>query len=388
MGNTILFFESRDLCYESNRYFVECMAEAFEQLGYPVEICDLSIELEERLEGILKRRGQFLAAFDFNSLLPRMEMEDGTPYITALGVPFFNYLVDHPLYHHVGIKRSFPGYSILCIDVCHRRYIKEYYPHIKQVFFLPLGGMRADIKRQRPKRLELLFLGSYESEKELYREITDCSGAHRQELFALVEQMDADRELTQEEALFRFLKEKGEEVGREAFAKKMNADYLADKYLRNLRRREAVEAAASAGVPFTILGEGWERLPDLGGHVTVRPGVGFAASLQIMASARMLLNVTPGFCGGLHDRVYSAMQNRAVCLTENSRFARERLRDGTDAVLYDSKNLHTLTEKIADLYAHPEQTERIAECAFLKSCAQDTWKKRVEQLTAVWPPAL
>ena len=35
MGDTILLFESRDLCYESNRYFMECMADAFEQAGYP-----------------------------------------------------------------------------------------------------------------------------------------------------------------------------------------------------------------------------------------------------------------------------------------------------------------------------------------------------------------
>ena len=40
MKDTVLLFESRDLCYESNRYFIKCLKQAFESLGYPVEVCD------------------------------------------------------------------------------------------------------------------------------------------------------------------------------------------------------------------------------------------------------------------------------------------------------------------------------------------------------------
>lgn len=382
MGNTVLLLESRDLCYESNRYFVECMAEAFENLGYPVETCDLSVQLEERLEGILERREQFCAAIDFNSLLPRIETEDGTPYITALGVPFFNYLVDHPLYHHVGLKKGFPGYSVICIDICHKKYIEEYYPQIEQVFYLPLGAMKADGERSLgQKRLELLFLGTYEDERALYLELDDYKKEQRQEILALIEMMDAEHELTQEEALKRYYREKGETVSRELFVQRMNADYLADKYLRNVSRRRAVTAAAAAGVPFTVIGHGWEQIGStLGKHVAVRPGIGFAAAVQMIADARMLLNVTPGFCGGLHDRVYSAMINRTACFTESSRFAKGQLEDGKDAILYDSGDLEDLTEKIAELYAHPVQVEQIAERAFQKASRQDTWQKRAEQI--------
>ena len=102
----------------------------------------------------------------------------------------------------------------------------------------------------------------------------------------------------------------------------------------------------------------------------------------MMANARMLLNVTPGFHGGLHDRVYSAMINQAVCFTEDGRFAREQLADGVDAVLYDSKDMGALTEKIRNLYEHPGRLERIAKSAYQKADRRDTWMKRVEMLTA------
>ena len=382
MGDTILLFESRDLCYESNRYFIECMAEAFEKLGYPTEIYDLSVQMEEKLEGILKRREHFLAAFDFNSLLPRLELDDGTPYLTALGLPFFNYLVDHPFYHHIGIKRSFPGFAVICIDSCHQSYIQQYYPQIAAVHVLSLGAMKADLERSLgQKRQKLLFLGTYEPEGELYDQLLDYPKEQQKEIAALIEQMDADHSLTQEAALMQYLTDKGETVSPETFVRKMNSDYLADKYLRNKRRREAVLAAAAAKVPFTVTGHGFDVLADrLGSHVTVRNGIGFAASLQMMADAAVLLNVTPGFHGGLHDRVYSAMLNRAVCLTEGSGYAKKMLIDGQEAVLYDSRELGTLTEAAARLCADTALREEIAERAFLRASRYETWEKRVERI--------
>ena len=70
MGSTVLLFESRDLCYESNRYFIECMAEAFEGQGYPVEICDLSLRMQEQLYEVLERRGGVFGGVGFYFLFP------------------------------------------------------------------------------------------------------------------------------------------------------------------------------------------------------------------------------------------------------------------------------------------------------------------------------
>ena len=94
MKDTVLLFESRDLCYESNRYFMECIADVLEEKGFFVEICDLSVRMEQKLEDILQKKERYLFAVDFNSLLPRIVLEDGTPYLDAFDVLFFNYLVE------------------------------------------------------------------------------------------------------------------------------------------------------------------------------------------------------------------------------------------------------------------------------------------------------
>lgn len=382
MEKTILLFESRDLCYESNQCFMGYLEEAFERMGYPVEVCDLSVGMEERLERILERQENYLAAFDFNSLLPRLCLEDGTPYLNAFRVPFFNYLVDHPLYHHIGLKSRFFRYAVICIDLCHKQYIENCYPHIEHVFYLPLGGTKAASERSfDQKRLELLFLGTYEPEWKLYQELEEYPKELRREVSSLIEMMQADSELTQEAALEQYLNMENEYLDREAFAKRLNGDYLADKYLRNLRRKETLFAAAEAEVPFTIVGHGWDLVKELSRpHIAIRSGIGFAASVQIMADARMLLNTTPGFHGGFHDRVYSAMMNHTLCFTEGSRFARQALSDGKDAVLYDVGRWDMLAEKIREMYEHPKEAERIANQAFLKANGRHSWLNRAEEI--------
>ncbi len=219
MEKTVLLFESRELCYESNRYFVACLKDAFESFGYPVEVCDLSERMEMKLESILERQENYLFAIDFNSLLPRLELEDGQPYLEALQIPFYDYLVDHPLYHHLGLIRIPAKHSVICIDTCHLDYIRQYYPSVTNSFCLPLGAMQAEFERSfSQKRLELLFLGTYDSEKDFYQE---------------------------------------------EFAIRLNHDYLADFYLRNKNRKETVLAAAESKIPFTIIGHGWKEVKGL-----------------------------------------------------------------------------------------------------------------------------
>ena len=40
-------------------------------------------EMEEKLETVLAGQEKYMAALDLNSLVPSMELEDGTPYLEA-----------------------------------------------------------------------------------------------------------------------------------------------------------------------------------------------------------------------------------------------------------------------------------------------------------------
>lgn len=74
----------------------------------------------------------------------------------------------------------------------------------------------------------------------------------KKEVSALIDMMDADHALTQEDALAAYLRDQGEVLTEAEFAVRLNHAYLADKYLRNLKRKKAVIAAEKSKIPFTV----------------------------------------------------------------------------------------------------------------------------------------
>lgn len=382
MSEKILLFESRDLCYESNQYFTGQLSREFEKAGYKTEICDLSFDMEEKLEDVLRRRQEFSAAFDFNSRLTRAQMEDGRPFIDELSVPFFNYLVDHPLYHHGGLRRRFKNYSVICIDECHQAYIRAHYPHIKNVFCVPLGAMEADRKRTwEEKRFEVLFMGTYVPAEEIYGEIMEYFPEKKKEVLTLIEWMEEDRELTQEEALSRYLLQTGEELSPPEFAGRLHSDYIVDRYLRFKKRRDILSGAAKSGIPLTVMGHGLEEIEALQGkNVKIYPGVGFALSSQMIADAKILLNITPGFFGGVHDRVYSARINRTVSLTEENNYTKSHFKDGKELFLYHENRPEELSGLVERILENRKETEQVVEKAYENAILGETWHCRVGEI--------
>ena len=86
----ILVFCSREICYASGNFFANQLGAALEELGFLVQVCEFTREddFDRILEPLLSNT--YRLAVDFNSLLPRMELEDGTSFIEKLGCPFFS----------------------------------------------------------------------------------------------------------------------------------------------------------------------------------------------------------------------------------------------------------------------------------------------------------
>ena len=58
------------------------------------------------------------------------------------GIPFINYIVDHPLDHIYDMKNVPKEYYVICMDREYVEFIKSYLHEVKDAFFLPLGGIQ------------------------------------------------------------------------------------------------------------------------------------------------------------------------------------------------------------------------------------------------------
>ena len=93
-----LIFEMKTVCYNSYLYFGDSLGDALKAKGHTVEYFKVD---EDALDDLEKYIGQkYDALIDFNSDLPRALMDDDSHFLDHVEAPFFDVILDHPLYHH------------------------------------------------------------------------------------------------------------------------------------------------------------------------------------------------------------------------------------------------------------------------------------------------
>lgn len=401
-SNEIILFLTKPICYASNHYFVYELKQAFDELGVAARIVDLVDEQsrEENMEALVGK--SFRAMIDFNSILPKLRLEDGSYVLDLIDAPFYDYIVDHPLYHHPVLVNQVKNFHVLCIDWEHKAYVEKYYPHIQSVGFLPLGGMEAQVQVPfQKRRYPILLTATHTPSKEVWKRRKLCSEGIQTELGWVREILQEDRTRTQQEALEILIKRLGAEITKEQFREMMNFHFLTDMYLRAWEREQVVRMIAESGYEIDIFGHAWDLFLEeysLAGkkNVHIHPAVSFAVSLELMANTKLCLNVNPRFHHGAHDRVFSAMVNGSVALTDPSAYLHKEFEAGEQLVFYDMKNIMNnqkmvhraeweknakpMEKLLAELFDSPGKLEEIAAGGQKVARKKHMWVHRAKEL--------
>lgn len=377
----ILVFASREICYMSSNFFAHQIGAAFEELGFAAEICELSKgdDLDEKLEPYIG--GKYRLILDFNSMLPRMETEDGVPYLDKLDGPFFDYILDHPLFHYNGLTSAAKNLHAIVLDAAQEQYVKQYYPGVASVHMLPLGATKALYDGEKEPECRILFPGTYDSPDSVYELVKASPEPLAGVMKALIERRLGEPLLPMEEAFRQYLTEKGTELSTEQFALFMNSMYPVDAYVRDYFRKAALDELLTEKLPVTVIGEGWEKYKGADeGSLRRERAVPFALSFERIAKAHILLNVSPIFNRGMHDRIPAGMANHTVVLTDENPWLAKRFSDGEEIAFYSLENLSTLGERAGRLLGDRAMRERIAERAYRTYETEHTWKCRAEAI--------
>ena len=215
----ILIFTSREICYNSHFFFAHQMGGAFEKMGYEVEYCEFTRESD--FDAVLHPHlgKSYKLMLDFNSLMPQLAEEDGTPVLDLIDGPFYDYILDHPLFHYNCLSAKARNFHAILLDEAQENYVKRYYPGVKSTLFMPLGATEAITKEKRGQVSDcILFIGSYDSEEKLYDMIELASEPIKTLSKKVLERRLYEPLVTMEEILHEVLKEKGMELNDARFA--------------------------------------------------------------------------------------------------------------------------------------------------------------------------
>lgn len=377
----ILIFSSREICYLSGNFFANQIGGAFEELGFPVEVCELAKEdsLDEKLEVFMGKKYKLI--LDFNSLLPRMEMEDGSAYLDHLKGPFFDYILDHPLFHYNGLMTKAENMHVIVLDEAQRTYIERYHRNVKRVYMLPLGATEAFCQTEKQKPDSILFLGTYERPDKVYELVRESPEPMKHVMKSLIDRRLADPLLPMEEAYRQYLAEHEWELADREFVLFMNAMYPVDAFIRDYFRKAALDELIAENIPVKAVGEGWEKYQrDDNAFFKREKSVLFQRSFDRIAREQILLNVSPIFNRGLHDRVLAGMANRTAVLTDGNPYLEAHFCHGENICLYSLASLHTLSDLAGELMENRFLREKIQNQGLEEFRRKHTWEHRARQI--------
>ena len=138
---------------------------------------------------------------------------------------------------------------------------------------------------------------------------------------------------------------------------------------------------ASAGVHVDVYyGEEWKEIegkyPD---YITVHEKIAPEECLKLMHNSKITLNIQPWFKYGSHERIYNAMLNGSVCVTDTSEYLQKHFKHGRDIIFYELNDLDGLVKSVKMLLENPYYAKGIIENQ-KKAAADSIWQNRIHNI--------
>lgn len=155
---------------------------------------------------------------------------------------------------------------------------------------------------------------------------------------------------------------------------------LIDIQCVTLQRQEAIKGLKDLNLhvvgQFTE-GEGGLDLSK----ATTYGELNFSRVIELMRRSKIVLNVTPKFPDGSHERIWYGMANGAVILTSYSNFLAETFVDG-ESIIFLPTDMSGLKDHVSGLLEDHHKLDGIAAAAMDAYRGAHTWRERVKIIDA------
>lgn len=374
---------------ETLEYFSLQLKKGFERLGYQTFLFDMADEeaSAEKLAHFAGFSDTLLVTFNFDGIHCETALFDGEGRLfwDTRDIPCINIAVDHPFFYPELFALRPKRFCQVCIDRFHQKYITRFHPEVAKSFFLPLAGTSltpaGNYLPITERKIDVVFAANFAPKEDFDCYITRSGKEYETFYRSIIDELLCHPKRPDDEVMEEYLLREFPDATDHELRETMANMIFIDTYIRSHFREKAVQLLVDAGVHVHCIGHGWERLtckcPE---NLTFEANTDSHTCLLRLAEAKISLNVMPWFKDGAHDRVFNAMANGSVCLTDDSRYLKEVLSDGENVIFYDLSQMEKLPGLALTLLAQPEKMQQIANQGFALTMAGHTWQHRADAL--------
>lgn len=307
--------------------------------------------------------------------------ENGQNYWKERNIPVYDLIVDHPYNYADALECPPADMNVIVIDRNHEKFIRKYYPEIKNIYFMPDGGNEAEGRMQYKDRpIDILYVGDC----QLYTpfiEIPDMSDKGM-EMYSTVYNILLQKPgLSIEETMELYFEAKGGYTKEQVKQYILNYCFIISDNVRRYYKLKTMHALESTGAGIVIYGKGWDAYDEAWQpNVSINARISSEECNQMLGKAKIGLNCMPWFKDGCSERVFNIMLNGAVCLTDTSKYLLERFEHGNELVFYNLEEMEEMQQNVCWLLENPNAASQIAQAGYEAAIRNDTWLCRMSEI--------
>lgn len=324
-------------------YIAEQYRKAFEQMGCFVYVFDMK-QFEKSFEGLFLYHKQGLdAVIVFNNACFPMRLSSGESLWDSWNVPCYNIIVDHPMYYFDTLDHAPRNGIVCCADKYHENYCECFYNTVRRTIFLPTAGeCRKNFNELKPwaeRSIEVLFIGSYKYHNDIVYDDFDR---------LLEKELMTHTEFTFEE-LAAELAENEKICSDNGLKELIEKHRFVDVNTTAIFRKKIIQTLVDSGIEVTVYGHGWDGTdlidnPNFKYMGLIPPEDGVA----LMEDTKIVLNHMAWFKAGASERIFEAMLQGAVALTDSSEYLTANFTDKEDIMLYSLNEIELLPKIVEE----------------------------------------
>ena len=302
-------------------------------------------------------------------------------------VHLYNIQVDSPIWYKQILDLNLKCMTIVSVDKNHSRFIQQYFPSYNSVF-LPHGGIlsnHATIPYE-SRDIDILYVGSKEPLTLPQANLSFFSDNGIEFLQTTYNLLIKYPLLSPEQLVELYFQEAGIPLSTNTdnYISALYALYIYNvRNVRSYYQEKIMSTLAKAHFHVTIYGSNWqsfkEQHPEYAEYLHINDRITPQHCIEMICHSKITLNLQPWFREGAHERIYNAMLNESVCITDTSEYLKRHFQDGKNILFYSLSNLEELVEKSRKILEEPEYAKYIIQNQ-KQTVIHSTWHDRLNNI--------